>query len=275
VLVDTTIDPYRIEKFWRRAKEDMFRNLGYVPADMEELSPHFWNCGMRPSNLSQSFETTIPGLFFAGEAPYVFNGSSVTCAMGTGWVSGKGAADLAASTELAAVKWEAADEAFATAFAPLEREGNGPRPFEVTRMVQDAFWEGLGLIRDEEGINNAIAELERIKAEVLPTMVVPDKSRALNNEWKIAMEVRGMIDCCLATGYASTMRKMSRGGTYCRSDYPELGDELFNTVTSFDGSEWSVDTADIVPVVMDADTLLMAMPRVSFANGFESPGMTG
>lgn len=269
VLADTT-NMDQVERFWRRTKEDFYRNLGYEVPDQVEVTPHFWAHGMRPFQLSENSETAIPGLFYAGEAPYVFTGGSTNACIGTGWMSGRGAAAVADGTDLPEVNWEGVDAAFAAAYAPIEREGEGTRPFDLMRMVQDVFWEGLGLIRDEQGIQNAITELQRIKDEELPKMVVPDKSRCMNNEWRLAMEVPAMLDCALATGHASTARKMSRGGTFCRSDYPELGDELFNTKTTFDGSSWTVETVPINAAVVDEQTLLASMPRVSFAHGFES-----
>lgn len=268
ILVDTT-NMEQIERFWRRTKEDQFRTLGYVVPDMVEVSPHFWNCGMRPFDLSDTCETAISGLFYAGEAPFVFSGMSVTSSLGTGWLAGKGAAEIAKSSDLPAVKWEDAAAAFDIAYEPLLKSGDGLRPFDAMRMVQEVFWKDLGLIRDEEGIQNGIAELERIKAEEIPRIVVTDKSRCMNNEWRQAMEVRGMVDCCLATGYASTVRTCSRGGTFCRTDYPELGDEFYNTKVAFDGTAWTCETVDIEPVVVDAETLSAILPRISFAHGVE------
>lgn len=269
IWADTT-DMNRVERFWRRTKEDLFRNLGYEVPDMVELTPHFWACGMRPYTLSENAETAISGLFYAGEAPYVFTGSSTNACISTGWMSGKGAAEVADSIDLPALSWSDVDDVLNMLYAPLEREGNGIRPFDMMRKVQDAFWEGLGLIRDEEGIQGAIAELQRLKDEELPKMTVPDKSHCMNNEWRTAMEIPGMIDCCLACGHAATARKMSRGGTFCRTDYPELGDELFNTITTFDGTDWTVETAPIIERDIDASTLLDTLPRVSFAHGVEA-----
>lgn len=268
LYADTT-DMSRVERFWRRSKEDEYRTLGYEMKDREEVVPHFWACGMMPRDLSDTCETSIAGLFFAGEAPYVFSGGSTNACVGTGWMAGGGAA-ATKDGNLPAVVWSDVDAALAAAYIPLEREGDGLRPGEIMRKVQEAFWDGLGLIRDEGSIQRAIDELERIKAEDLPRMMCIDKSNAMNADWRVSMEVPGMLDDCLACGYASQQRTCSRGVSFVRSDYPELGEELYNTVTTYADGVWSVETQPVHDTYQNAKDILASETRVSFARGLES-----
>lgn len=269
VYRDTTGDLIeQVEYFWRRSKEDMFRDLGYEVPDMVEVTPHFWNTGMRPFDLSESCETVVPGLFYAGQGPYVFTGCSFNCSMATGHLAGAGAASYAGG-DMPAIDRQTVADVLDRSFEYLGREGDGKRPFDVLRMIQDTMWEGCGLIRDEGGINATIAELERIRDEELPALRLGDASRCMNTDWQLALSLPGMIDCCLADANASLARKQSRGAAFCRTDFPELGDELYNTKTTVDGTTFTVETVPINGVVADEATLLEVLPRVSFANGFE------
>lgn len=266
---DTT-DMSRVERFWRRSKEDEYRTLGYEMKDREELVPHFWACGMMPYDLSDNCETVIGGLYYAGEAPYIFSGGSTNACVGTGWLSGTGAGK-AKDQDMPVVNWADVDAALNAAYAPLERASeSGLRPLDVMRSIQNAFWDGLGLIRDGAGIQAAIDELERIKAEDLPKMACPDKSPVMNPDWRMSMEIPGMLDDCLACGYASQKRTCSRGVSFVRSDYPEMGDELYNTVTTYVDGQWSVETKPIRDSKQSAEDILANELRISFAHGLEA-----
>ena len=257
VYVDTT-DMDRIERFWRRSKDDEYRTLGYKMADREECTAHFWADGMRPADMTDNFETKISGLYFAGEAIYTCNGGSTQSCIGTGWLSGKGAAAKKGQGS-PEVNWDDVQAALAKAYGPLEAETTDKTmtPLAVMREVQDAYWEYVGLIRNEEGLRKGIEELERIKAEDLAKMACRDKSPVMNADWKASMEVGGMLDDCLACAYAALERKCSRGVSFVRTDYPNVGNELYNTVTTMDAEgKFTVTTRPVVDEYVPVATLL-------------------
>ena len=259
----------QIERFWRRSKEDEYRTLGYEMNEREECTAHFWADAMRPANLSDDFETSIAGLYHAGEAVYVCNGSSTEACMASGWRSGK-SASARRGRAMPEVNWDDVQAALAKAYAPLEATaGDGTMtPIEVMREVQDAYWQYMGLIRNGEDLQKGIDELERIKAEDLPKMACRDKSPVMNADWKASMEVPGMLDDCLACGYAALERTCSRGVSFVRTDYPNLGKELYNTVTTMDAEgKFTVTKQDINQECMSAAEILEQEMLIDFGKG--------
>lgn len=100
-------------------------------------------------------------------------------------------------------------------------------PFEVRRAIQAAGERGLGLYRTAEMMEDALAQLDAVRRDLLPRMVVSDPSCAYNMDWKQAVEAYNMLDCCEISVRASLAREESRGN-YLRGDFPEVDDENWN-----------------------------------------------
>jgi succinate dehydrogenase/fumarate reductase flavoprotein subunit len=112
------------------------------------------------------------------------------------------------------------------------REGT-LRQHTVRHAIQNAIYEAFSLGCDADGLNKAIVELERIKAEDLPKMYVADKSRCCNFEFKHAIETINILAIAEATARAALAREESRGFFY-RTDFPDTDNEnwLVNTLCS-------------------------------------------
>src|SRR5207253_637949 len=111
----------------------------------------------------------VPGLFAAGEVSGGMHGSnrlggnSLSDLLVFGLRAGAGAADyLDASQGRPTVSETALAEAQAEALAPLQRAG-GENPYTVHAEVQQTMSDLVGIIRREEEIKTAVAELEKLR----------------------------------------------------------------------------------------------------------------
>ena len=114
----------------------------------------------------------------------------------------------------------------------------GKRPFVVRHMIQNACDHCCGLIRKKEDLEEALAELKRIRKEELPLMVLADDTKSFNTEWKEAIENYNLLDAAELMVQASLLREESTHGTFFRPDFPEIGGEEWNCMLV---GRWSED----------------------------------
>jgi succinate dehydrogenase/fumarate reductase flavoprotein subunit len=94
----------------------------------------------------------------------------------------------------------------------------GIRGFEVKNKIKDIMWRHCALVRDGEGLNQALAQVQKIKAEDLPHLSVPGSSRVFNLGWVEALEAVNMTELAELTIRAALMREESRMAHY-RTDF--------------------------------------------------------
>jgi succinate dehydrogenase / fumarate reductase flavoprotein subunit len=101
---------------------------------------------------------------------------------------------------------------------------DGIRPHIIRQAIQAAGKKALGVYRDTPLSEEAIAELEDIRANMIPKMIVTDASPVYNTEWKEAIEAYNMLDLTEMSVRASLMREETRG-MYLRGEFPEKDDQ--------------------------------------------------
>jgi succinate dehydrogenase / fumarate reductase flavoprotein subunit len=177
---------------------------------------------------ADSGEALVPGLFAAGEVSGGMHGSnrlggnSLSDLLVFGRRAGAGAADyLDASQTRPTVSAAAAAEAQAEALAPLQRVG-GENPYTVHAEVQQTMSDLVGIIRREEEIKTAIAELEKLR-ERAEKVSAPGGS-AYNPGWHLALDLRNILLIAECVAHAALERQESRGG-HTRDDYPGMSPE--------------------------------------------------
>ena len=170
----------------------------------------------------------VPGLFAAGEVSGGMHGSnrlggnSLSDLLVFGRRAGAGAADyLDASQTRPTVSAAAVAEAQAEALAPLQRVG-GENPYTVHAEVQQTMSDLVGIIRREEEIKTAIAELEKLR-ERAEKVSAPGGS-AYNPGWHLALDLRNILLIAECVAHAALERQESRGG-HTRDDYPGMSPE--------------------------------------------------
>jgi len=106
------------------------------------------------------------------------------------------------------------------ALAPLRREGD-QLPFELTRELKDAMWEGAGVVRDRAGLEQARERLADL-GERLAAVAVPGGTAA-NQAWQETLDLANQLTVARVIVASALAREESRGAHY-RADHPEQDD---------------------------------------------------
>ena len=182
----------------------------------------------------------VPGLFAAGEVSGGMHGSnrlggnSLSDLLVFGRRAGAGAADyldghggtrpVIYGEDLAAARTEA--------LTPLARDG-GENPYTVHAEVQQTMSSLVGIIRREEEIKIALAELEKLRERA--AKVSAPGGTAYNPGWHLALDLRNILLIAECVAQAALERQESRGG-HTRDDYPGMSPEWrkVNLICSLD-----------------------------------------
>lgn len=191
--------------------------------------------------------TEIPGFF--DTRGYGAGPSALGAQMTYGAFGGQCVAEYAKSAEIGAVDWADAVAEFNRLEEIRTREVEGGlRPQKIRHAIQDAFYVAHEPGSDGERLQTCITELERIKTEDLPKMVVTNKTKVFNVEWKQAIENYNILTLAEASTKAGLMREETRG-TFYRADFPEQDD-----------ANWAVN---IAAKLVDGAMVLEKVPQVT------------
>jgi succinate dehydrogenase / fumarate reductase flavoprotein subunit len=138
------------------------------------------------------------------------------------------------------------DAARAEALAPLERSG-GENPYTVHAEVQQTMSDLVGIIRKEEEIKAALAELEKLRAQAVN--VSAEGGAAYNPGWHLALDLRNILLIADCVAQAALERQESRGG-HTRDDFPEMSAEWrkVNVICSLEGDRVVLKEQPMVPM---------------------------
>ncbi|MDR0350850.1 MAG: FAD-binding protein, partial [Coriobacteriales bacterium] len=257
----------KMERFYRRTREQWKSHFGYELPERIETTPEFWSSHAIPK-LDTTMQTQVPGLYYAASA-HVDGGIKESLA--AGHIAGVNAARRAASVAQAGVIKEDVDRILDHIYDLLEREpADGISAAKVMRSIQIAFGEGLGIMRDEAGMTAALEEFKRIRAEDLPRMRVGNKTRSFNLGWRHAIEAEYMLDVAIAVAMASLERKETRAFPV-RTDYLETDVENYNKqfIVTKEGDEFALSEEATEMSIMDAQTYWASFPRPLNLNSYE------
>jgi succinate dehydrogenase / fumarate reductase flavoprotein subunit len=201
--------------------------------------------------------STVPGLFAAGEVSGGMHGSnrlggnSLSDLLVFGRRAGMGA--VAYLDSLGGARPTAGDAdldaARAEALAPLERSG-GENPYTVHGEVQQTMSDLVGIIRKEEEIKAALAELEKLRARA--ANVSAEGGAAYNPGWHLALDLRNILLIADCVAQAALERQESRGG-HTRDDFPEMSAEWrkVNLICSLEGDRVAIKQQPMAPMRED------------------------
>ena len=203
----------------------------------------------------------VPGLFAAGEVSGGMHGSnrlggnSLSDLLVFGRRAGMGAVaylDALGGTRPAATDADL-DTARAEALAPLERSG-GENPYTVHAEVQQTMSDLVGIIRKEDEIKAALAELEKLRARA--ANVSAEGGAAYNPGWHLALDLRNIMLIADCVAQAALERQESRGG-HTRDDFPEMSAEWrkVNVICALDGDRVVLKQQPMTPMRDDLLTL--------------------
>jgi succinate dehydrogenase / fumarate reductase, flavoprotein subunit len=201
--------------------------------------------------------SVVPGLFAAGEVSGGMHGSnrlggnSLSDLLVFGRRAGMGAVAYLDSPggsqpEVTDAELEAAR---AEALAPLERSG-GENPYLVHGEVQQTMSDLVGIIRKEDEIKTALAELEKLRARA--ANVSAEGGPAYNPGWHLALDLRNIMLIADCVAQAALERQESRGG-HTRDDFPEMSAEWrkVSLVATLDGDRVSIRRQPMAPMRED------------------------
>ncbi len=206
----------------------------------------------------------VPGLFAAGEVSGGMHGSnrlggnSLSDLLVFGRRSGLGAVEYLDSLGEGRPSASDADlaAAQAEALAPLERSG-GENPYTVHSEVQQTMSDLVGIIRKEEEIKAALAELEKLRTRA--ANVSAEGGPAYNPGWHLALDLRNILLIADCVAQAALERQESRGG-HTRDDFPGMSPEWrkVNVIETLDGDRVSLKRQPMEPM---RDDLLALFDR--------------
>ena len=187
-----------------------------------EVGPtcHYVMGGIRVE--AETAQSTLPGLFAAGEAAAGLHGSnrlggnSLSDLLVFGRRAGLGAAEHAKRVSYTGVSEAQIAEAEKELLAPFSNP-NSESPYAVHRDLQKVMQSLVGIFRTEEDLKKAFAELEQLKARAAQASV--EGSRLFNPGWHLASELKSMLTVSEAVALSALARTESRGA-HSRIDYP-------------------------------------------------------
>ncbi len=106
-----------------------------------------------------------------------------------------------------------------TRFAGLEKNRGQSSAFLLFKRLQKSMSAGLGVFREEEGINKTIGELYEIQKEI-DGITLQSSMKSFTSETQCALELPGAVRLALSAAYGALYRRESRG-CHNRRDYPE------------------------------------------------------
>jgi succinate dehydrogenase / fumarate reductase, flavoprotein subunit len=202
-------------------------------------------------------ESIVPGLFAAGEVSGGMHGSnrlggnSLSDLLVFGRRAGMGAVEYLNSLGDDRPRASDADleAARAEAIAPLERSG-GENPYTVHSEVQQTMSDLVGIIRKEDEIKAALAELEKLRARA--ANVSAEGGPAYNPGWHLALDLRNILLIADCVAEAALERQESRGG-HTRDDFPGMSPEWrkVNLVAVLDGDHVVLKKQPMAPMRSD------------------------
>jgi succinate dehydrogenase / fumarate reductase flavoprotein subunit len=189
-----------------------------------EVGPttHYIMGGIRVDADTQ--ESSIPGLFAAGECASGINGAnrlggnSLSDLIVFGKRAGEYAAAKARQRGSVIVSEAAVDEAMRTALAPFERGSGAVNPYKVQHDLQSAMQSLVGIVRTEAEMQEALVRLAELRARAERAGV--EGHREYNAGWHTCLDLKNLLDVSEAITRSAIERKESRGGHF-REDYPD------------------------------------------------------
>jgi len=193
-----------------------------------EVGPtcHYVMGGIRVD--AETAESTVPGLFAAGEAAAGLHGAnrlggnSLSDLLVFGRRAGLAAAAHAKQVSAPSIDSAQIKSAERELLAPFSNTG-AESPYAVHRDLQEFMQNLVGIFRTEEDLRKALIELEKLKARAAKAGV--EGSRLFNPGWHLSYDLKSMLTISEAVTHSALARKESRGA-HSRIDYPNL-DQLW------------------------------------------------
>jgi succinate dehydrogenase / fumarate reductase flavoprotein subunit len=189
-----------------------------------EVGPtcHYMMGGIRVE--AESAQSTVPGLFAAGEAAAGLHGSnrlggnSLSDLLVFGRRAGLAAAVHAKSVPAPSIDSAQIEQAEKELLAPFSNTA-AESPYAVHRDLQEVMQNLVGIYRTQEDLKKALVELEKLRARAAKAGV--EGSRLFNPGWHLSYDLKAMLVVSEAVARSALARTESRGA-HSRIDHPDL-----------------------------------------------------
>jgi fumarate reductase (CoM/CoB) subunit A len=229
VYIDMTFNPSGFIKKQLPFIYNLCMKLGVNPEkSLLEVAPtcHYFMGGVK---VNDKWATNVPGLFAAGEVVGGVHGAnrlsqnSLTDII----VSGARVGMYAAKSAVEKKKWIPIDEEQVKVerekiYGMLGRKGE-VKPLDVKKKIKEVMWNYVGIIRNNNGLEQALKEIENIK-KVMTNVSIPLTTMRYNMGWIDAVEASNLVLAAEAIIKASLMRTETRGAHF-RDDFPFRDDK--------------------------------------------------
>ncbi|HEY0607462.1 MAG TPA: FAD-binding protein, partial [Herpetosiphonaceae bacterium] len=174
----------------------------------------------------ETHATEVPGLFAAGEAAAGVHGAnrlggnSLAEILVFGRIAAEHAAQFASQNPAPPLD-EAQIKRKRARLAELSRL-DGAWQRALIEELQSIMWEGAGVVRTADGLQNALERLAQIKRRA-------EESPSGSADLAAALDLRSMLLTAEATVRAALLRTESRGA-HQRADYPQTDPEWQRTI---------------------------------------------
>jgi succinate dehydrogenase / fumarate reductase flavoprotein subunit len=188
-----------------------------------EVGPtcHYMMGGIRVD--PETGETTVPGLYAAGEAAAGLHGSnrlggnSLSDLLVFGRRTGIAAAEYSANHNHSSQDHLQIADAEREMLDPFER-AEGESPYQIHSDLQETMQNYVGIFRNEGDLRLGLDEIQRLKQRLARVRV--EGSRLFNPGWHLARDLASMLIVSEAVALSALARKESRGA-HSRIDYPD------------------------------------------------------
>ncbi len=241
-----------------------FKELANVDITQEpmEVGPttHYVMGGIKVDGDSQM--STVPGLFAAGECAAGLHGAnrlggnSLSDLVVFGKRAGEYAAKFAKDNSTGQVNDDQVSKIAAWAEAPFERGNSGENPFTIQSDLQVMMQDKVGIVREENELNEALDALEKLKARA--EHAAADVNRDYNPGWHTAMDLRNLLTVSEASARSALQRTESRGA-HTRLDHPDKNDEeakVNNVVRKGSDGQMLIERIPITPIRNDLQQII-------------------
>jgi succinate dehydrogenase / fumarate reductase flavoprotein subunit len=202
-----------------------FKQLADIDITHEpmEVGPttHYMMGGIRVDADTQM--SSVAGLFAAGECAAGINGAnrlggnSLSDLIVFGKRAGEHAARFARDRARAAIDPRQVDDAARLSLEPFDRGSAGKNPYAIQERLQEIMQDLVGIVRVEEEMRRALAEIDRLRADAAQAGVCGH--REYNAGWHTSIDLANLLLVSEAITRSALERRESRGGHY-REDHP-------------------------------------------------------
>jgi succinate dehydrogenase / fumarate reductase flavoprotein subunit len=189
-----------------------------------EVGPttHYIMGGIRVDGDTQ--ESTIPGLFAAGECAAGINGAnrlggnSLSDLIVFGKRAGEYASQYAKKAVAPKIDEDAVERAITASLAPFDRGAGGENPYKVQQDLQDTMQDLVGIVRTDSEMREAVNRLAAFRERAARVGV--DGHREFNSGWHTCLDLSNLLDVSELIANSAIERRESRGGHF-REDFPD------------------------------------------------------